>query len=113
MLSDLERAAREATRRAAGGGAGDASAADRSTAEGAPPDLTTVVKGTFGTEAELNEWMQEHGVDTSGWGKGKAKAVANLFSEIESKVSRLPRSNGPKRSNCFSLARAFALPRGA
>ena len=107
-MSDLELAAQEATRRAAGGGAADASAADRSTAEGAPPNLTTVLKGTFGTEAELNAWMQEHGVDTSGWGKGKAKTVANLFKEIESKVPRLPRSNGPKHGH-----RALALPRGS
>ena len=39
---------------------------------------TTVVKGSFKAEEELRDWMEAHGVDTSGYGQGKAKKIKDL-----------------------------------
>ena len=51
--------------------------------------ITTVADGTFKTVDELTLWLNHHGVDTSEWGKGKAKRVDNLKKEIELKETVL------------------------
>ena len=53
--------------------------------------LTTVVEGTFNEEAELRDWMEAHGIDTSGYGQGKAKRIKDLLKELDRRVRRTQR----------------------
>ncbi|KAL1498953.1 hypothetical protein AB1Y20_013481 [Prymnesium parvum] len=52
-------------------------------------DCASITKGTFRKEAELREWLRYHHVNISQWGQGKAKSVAELFAEVESKEATL------------------------
>ena len=58
-----------------------------------PEDLrrrpVSVVSGTLTHAAELTDWLEHHGVDTSGWGQGEVKSVDDLFCEIEAEESSL------------------------
>jgi hypothetical protein len=48
-----------------------------------------VCSGTFSSSEQLARWLQRHGVDTSCWGREKAKSVADLRKEIEAVESTL------------------------
>lgn len=43
----------------------------------------------FSSEQALRMWLAEKGIDTSQWGKGAAKSVANLWQEIMNGDTRL------------------------
>eukprot|EP00966_Prymnesium_polylepis_P080236 1859115-Prymnesium_polylepis.1 len=68
---------------------------------------TTVVKGTFKAEEELREWMEAHGVDTSGYGQGKAKKIKDLAKEIERRESTL-QLLGEKVYRCLAVVKIVA-----
>ncbi len=51
----------------------------------------------FDSTASLEQWLLARGVDTSPWGRGAAKTVANLLTELEKGESEL-RDAPPLRS---------------
>ena len=55
---------------------------------GEQSSLSSVVRGTFSNIDDLDAWLQSKGVDTAAWGKGKAKHVSDLMSEVHMKVRR-------------------------
>ena len=73
-------------------------------AEQRPPaaPLTTVTRGTFPLVEQLTTWLNDHGVDTTPWGQGKAKRVEQLYKEIEAKVTHAPQLSLSLRARTLS-----------
>eukprot|EP00966_Prymnesium_polylepis_P110452 2555464-Prymnesium_polylepis.1 len=74
-------------------------------------NITTVMRGTFSTEAELRGWMEANGIDTSGYGKGKAKHLVDLFKEIDRKESTLQLLGG-KVYRCLAVMKLVVRQKG-
>lgn len=71
----------------------------------------TIAKGTFATKEDLAAWLCAHGVQTTGWGEGKAKGVSHLFHEIEKEESTL-QLLGEKVFRCLSVVKVVVRPPG-
>jgi len=70
-----------------------------------------VIKGTFTEHQQLATWLNYHGVDTTGWGKRKAKSIKDLFNELQKRESTLQLLGG-KVFRCLGVVKMIVRQPG-